>query len=167
MAWLVAEWLHRGKPTALGAVSGAVAGLVAITPGAGFVSPMASIAIGMVAGVVCYVAVGVIKPRFGYDDSLDVIGVHGVGGTWGALATGLFASKLINPAGKDGLFYGDPGLLLKQLAAVAVTYAYVFVLSFLLFKMVDLVVGLRASEEDEFAGLDLSMHGERAYDSEG
>ncbi|WP_040336401.1 ammonium transporter [Candidatus Magnetobacterium casense] len=165
MAWLTVEWFHRGKPTALGAVSGAVAGLVAITPAAGFVTPMASIVIGMVAGALCYVAVS-IKPKFGYDDSLDVIGVHGVGGTWGALATGLFASKALNSAGADGLFYGNPGLLLKQLAAVAVTYVYVFVISIFLFKMVDLMVGLRASAEDEFEGLDLSMHGEKAYDSE-
>ncbi|MBF0536909.1 MAG: ammonium transporter [Nitrospirae bacterium] len=172
MTWMVVEWIHRGKPTALGAVSGAVAGLVAITPAAGFVSPMASIIIGMGAGVLCYIAVS-LKPKFGYDDSLDVIGVHGVGGTWGALATGLFASKLINPTGGpdslgvNGLFYGDPGQFLKQLTAVAATYVYVLIVSLVLFKVVDLVIGLRASEEDEFAGLDLSMHGEKAYDSEG
>ncbi len=165
MAWMFTEWMHRGKPTALGAVSGAVAGLVAITPGAGFVSPMSSIFIGMVAGVLCYVAVS-LKPKLGYDDSLDVIGVHGVGGTFGALATGLFASKAINDAGNNGLLYGNAGLFVKQLIAVVATYVFVFVVSIVLFKIVDLIVGLRASEEDEYAGLDLSMHGEKAYDSE-
>ena len=120
LAWMFAEWMGRGKPTVLGAASGAVAGLVAITPGAGFVGPMSAILIGIGGGVFCSTACN-LKPKFGYDDSLDVVGVHGVGGTWGALATGLFASKAINAAGNDGLFFGNPGQLWTQFVAVVVT----------------------------------------------
>jgi Amt family ammonium transporter len=165
MAWMFTEWMHRGKPTALGAVSGAVAGLVAITPAAGFVTPGGSIIIGLVAGVLCYAAVSV-RPKLGYDDSLDVLGVHGAGGTWGALATGLFATTAVNSAGKNGLFYGDSSLLMKQAVAVLATYVFVFVVSAVLLKIVDAVVGLRVSEEDEHVGLDLAIHGENGYDME-
>src|SRR5918995_3974672 len=120
LGWMFTEWMSRGKPTVLGAASGAVAGLVAITPAAGFVGPVASIIIGALAGAFCYTACN-MKARLGYDDSLDVVGVHGVGGTWGAIATGLFASKAINSAGADGLFYGNPGQLWLQIVAIGMT----------------------------------------------
>ncbi|MEO5356164.1 MAG: ammonium transporter [Nitrospirae bacterium YQR-1] len=165
LAWAFVEWYHRGKPTALGVVSGAVAGLVAITPAAGFVGPVASVIIGGVAGVICYIAVS-LRPKHGLDDSLDVLGIHGVGGTWGALATGIFASVVINPAGKNGLLHGNPGLLLKQFIAVAASYVFVFIVSAIILKMVDLTIGLRLSEEDEAMGLDLAVHGETGYDFE-
>ncbi|MBF0519388.1 MAG: ammonium transporter, partial [Nitrospirae bacterium] len=165
MAWTFVEWYHRGKPTALGVVSGAVAGLVAITPAAGYVGPMASIIIGGAAGVVCYIAVS-LRPKHGLDDSLDVLGIHGVGGTLGALATGVFASTVINPAGKNGLLHGNPGQLLKQLIAVVASYVFVFVASAIILKIVDLIIGLRLSEEDESMGLDLAVHGESGYDFE-
>ena len=166
LAWMIAEWGVRGKPTVLGAASGAVAGLVAITPAAGFVGPISSILIGIGGGVLCFAACN-LKSKFGYDDSLDVVGVHGVGGTWGAIATGLFASKAINEAGADGLFAGNPGLLVSQLLAVAATWVFAFVGSVVLLKIVDAVVGLRVTEEDEFAGLDISQHSENAYALEG
>ena len=162
LSWLMVEWIQRGKPTALGAVSGAVAGLVAITPAAGFVSPLSSIIIGIGAGIFCYIAV-TLKHRLGYDDSLDVLGIHGVGGTWGALATGLFASTAINPAGKDGLFYGNPPLLGIQAIAVVATYVFVFVATLIILKIVDRMVGLRVDEEEESIGLDQSQHGESGY----
>jgi Amt family ammonium transporter len=162
LGWMFTEWMLRGKPTVLGAASGAVAGLVAITPASGFVGPMASILIGAVAGFLCYNACNV-KSKLGYDDSLDVVGVHGVGGTWGALATGLFATKLVNDAGGDGLFYGNPGQLWTQIVAVAATIALAVVGSAIILKVVDAIVGLRVSDEDEEAGLDLSQHSETAY----
>ncbi|RJQ47772.1 MAG: ammonium transporter [Nitrospiraceae bacterium] len=162
MSWMVIEWLQRGKPTALGAVSGAVAGLAGITPAAGFVSPLSSILIGMIAGLLCYVGVN-LKSRFNYDDSLDVIGIHGVSGTWGTLAVGLFASAAINPSGKDGLFSGNPSLLLTQFAAVIISYVFVFVSTFIILKLVDWIVGLRVKDGEEFIGLDQSLHGESAY----
>ncbi|OPZ55736.1 MAG: Ammonium transporter NrgA [Synergistetes bacterium ADurb.Bin520] len=162
LSWMFVEWSHRGKPTALGVVSGAVAGLVAITPGSGFVGPMSSIFIGLVAGGLCYIAVN-MKARLGYDDSLDVVGVHGVGGTWGALATGLFASKLINPAGSDGLFYGNAIQPAIQAASILTAWIYSFAVTWIILKVLDAVMGLRASEEDEAQGLDLSQHGETGY----
>jgi Amt family ammonium transporter len=158
MGWIFMEWRHSGKPTTLGAASGAVAGLVAITPAAGFVTPMPAILIGLGGGVFCFLGV-LMKNKFGYDDSLDVVGVHGVGGTWGAIATGLFAS--INKA--SGLFYGNPSQLWIQLVSVAATWAFCFVVSLILFKLVDATVGLRASEEEEVRGLDLSQHNETGY----
>jgi Amt family ammonium transporter len=161
MGWSFTEWLHRGKATAFGAVSGAVAGLVGITPAAGFVSPLSAIAIGVGAGVLCYIAVN-LRPRLGYDDSLDVLGIHGVGGLWGAIATGLFAAAAFG--GTDGLFHGNPGLVGAQLIASAATIAYSGVVSFILLKVVDAAVGLRVSEEHERQGLDLSQHGETGYD---
>jgi Amt family ammonium transporter len=135
---------------------------VAITPAAGYVGPVASIIIGAVAGFLCYNACNV-KARLGYDDSLDVVGVHGVGGTWGALATGLFATKLVNEAGGDGLLYGNPAQLWNQIVAVAATMALAVVGTLIILKIVDAVVGLRVTEEDEVAGLDLSQHSETAY----
>jgi len=162
LAWVATEWFVRGKPTTLGAVSGAVAGLVAITPAAGFVGPMSAILIGIGAGVICYLAV-LAKPKLGYDDSLDVVGVHCVGGVWGALATGLFASKLVNSAGADGLFYGNPGQLLIQVIAIVVTMVFSFGVSYILFKILDATMGLRVTAEDEVAGLDITEHQETGY----
>jgi Amt family ammonium transporter len=162
LGWMATEWMARGKPTVLGAASGAVAGLVAITPASGFVGPISSLIIGAVAGALCYTACN-LKSRLGYDDSLDVVGVHGVGGTWGALATGLFASKAINDAGQDGLFFGNPGQLSVQVLAIIATYALAIVGTWIILKVVDAIVGLRVSEEEEVAGLDLSQHSETAY----
>jgi len=162
LAWVGAEWIHRGKPTTLGAASGAVAGLVAITPAAGYVGPMSAIIIGMAAGSVCYLAV-LAKVKLGYDDSLDVVGVHCVGGVLGALLTGLFATKLVNAAGGDGLFFGNPAQLGIQALAVGVTLVYSFVVSYILFKILDATMGLRVTPEEETAGLDLSEHQETGY----
>ncbi|HEV8615343.1 MAG TPA: ammonium transporter [Methylomirabilota bacterium] len=162
LGWMFTEWMRRGKPTVLGAASGAVAGLVAITPASGFVGPVSSIVIGAVAGALCYFACN-LKSRLGYDDSLDVVGVHGVGGTWGALATGLFASKAINEAGADGLFYGNPGQLWTQLIAIGATIVLAVVATYVILKIVDALVGLRVSQDDEVSGLDLSQHSETAY----
>lgn len=163
LSWMAAEWIHRGKPTVLGAASGAVAGLVAITPGAGFVTPMASILIGLVGGVICYSAVSILKAKLGYDDALDAFGCHGIGGTWGALATGLFATKTINPAGADGLFYGNAAQLGIQAVAVGVTIVLAVIATFAILKVVGVFTKLRATSEEEEAGMDLSMHGEEAY----
>ncbi len=162
LSWLGAEWIFRGKPTTLGAASGAVAGLVAITPASGYVGPMSAIIIGLLAGLICYLAV-LAKPRMGYDDSLDVVGVHCVGGIVGALATGLFASKLVNSAGGDGLFFGNPAQLGVQVIAVGVTLVYSFVISYILLKILDATMGLRVSTEDEVAGLDITEHQETGY----
>ncbi|MBI5492710.1 MAG: ammonium transporter [Deltaproteobacteria bacterium] len=158
LTWAFIEWGHRGKPTMLGAMSGAVAGLGSITPAAGFVTPGASIIIGVIAGVLCYVAVSVCKPRFGYDDTLDVFGIHGVAGTWGTIATGIFAS-----IGASGLLYGNPAQLTKQAIAAAVTIALAVVGTYILLKIVDLTIGLRVSTEQEIEGLDLSQHEESGY----
>jgi Amt family ammonium transporter len=157
------DWILRGKPTVLGAASGAVAGLVAITPGSGFVGPISAIWIGIGGGMLCSIACS-LKPRFGYDDSLDVVGVHGVGGTWGALATGLFASKAINPAGNDGLFFGNPAQLGIQFVSVLATLALAIVGSYIILSIVKAVMGLRVADEEEMMGLDLSQHNERAYE---
>ena len=162
LTWMFAEWHQAGKPTMLGAASGAVAGLVAITPGAGFVSPLSAILIGGIAGILCFYAV-VMKHRLGYDDSLDVVGVHGIGGTWGALATGVFASKAVNAAGRDGLLFGDAGTLGIQIMAVVATWLFAAVVTFLLLKGLDATLGLRVSLEEEQMGLDLSQHNEAGY----
>jgi Amt family ammonium transporter len=162
LSWVFAEWIHRGKPTVLGAASGCVAGLVAITPAAGFVQPTAALVIGLLAGVVCYGAV-MMKGKLGYDDSLDVVGVHCVGGTLGALATGVFATTAVNAAGANGLLYGNPKLLAIQALAVVVSLVYSFAVSFILLKVLDKTMGLRVEKEDEVMGLDLSMHGEAGY----
>jgi len=163
LSWALIEWVKNGKPTIFGVCSGAVAGLVAITPAAGFVSAPAAIIIGSLASVICFIAVTVIKPLFGYDDSLDAFGVHCVGGIWGALATGLFASKLINPAGADGAFFGNSRQFLTQLLAVGVTIVYTGVVTFAIYRIVDIFVGVRVDEESEAIGLDLTQHRERAY----
>jgi Amt family ammonium transporter len=163
LAWMFIEWKHRGEPTVLGAASGAVAGLVGITPASGFVGVLPAIVIGIVASAVCYAAV-MIKPRLGYDDSLDTFGVHGVGGTAGALLTGVFASKLINSAGQDGLLAGNPAQMVPQILGVLATVAYAAVGTFVILKVVDALVGLRVKEHAEEEGLDITQHGELAYD---
>jgi Amt family ammonium transporter len=164
LAWVCTEWIHNGKPTLFGAASGCVAGLVAITPASGFVTPMSAIVIGLVGGAICYYAVSVMKAKLGYDDALDTFGVHGIGGTWGALATGLFASTAVNANGHNGLFYGAPGQLGVQLIGVLATWVFAAAMTFIILKVVSLFTGLRASAAEEIAGLDLPMHGERAYD---
>ncbi len=163
LSWIAVEWLHRGKPTLLGLASGIVAGLVAITPAAGFVGPVSSILIGFAAGAVCYLAVALLKPLLGYDDSLDAFGIHGVGGVWGAVATGLFASTAINAGGADGLFFGGAGLLWKQLIAVGASALYAFVLTLMILKVIDWTIGLRVAEEEEIQGLDITQHSESGY----
>jgi Amt family ammonium transporter len=163
VAWAVLEWITRKRPTALGIISGAVAGLVAITPAAGYVGPMAAMGIGALASLVCYVAVVVVKSRYSYDDSLDAFGVHGVGGMVGALLTGFWATTAVNPAGFDGVFHGGGTLLLKQLAAVAVCAAYSFAVSWVLLKVIDKTMGLRVCADKENIGLDLTQHSESAY----
>ncbi|MEK6577196.1 MAG: ammonium transporter [Nitrospirota bacterium] len=163
LTWMLIEWSHRGKPTVLGAVSGAVAGLVAITPASGFVGPVSSILIGIGGGFVCYFGAVILKNKLGYDDSLDAFGVHGLGGTFGALATGLFATKAINAAGNDGLFFGNPYQLFVQAVTVVGTWVFAFVATMILLKIIDSVMGLRVTEEDEFTGLDMSEHGESGY----
>lgn len=163
LSWAFIEWLRNGKPTIFGVASGAVAGLVAITPAAGFVNVISAILIGIMVSVFCYIAVSIIKPKLGYDDSLDAFGVHCVGGIWGALATGLFASKIVNPAGNNGLFFGNPKQFLVQLTAVGATIAYTFVVTVVIYKLVDLFIGVRVSEKEELMGLDLTQHRESAY----
>ena len=163
LSWMAMDWIFRGKPTVLGAASGAVAGLVAITPASGFVGPISSIIIGIGGGVFCSTACN-LKTKFGYDDSLDVVGVHGVGGTWGAIATGLFASKAINAAGNNGLFFGNPGQLWVQLVAVVATWILAFVGTLIILLILKALMGLRVSEEEERMGLDLSQHNEKSYD---
>ncbi|HMK56363.1 MAG TPA: ammonia channel protein, partial [Dissulfurispiraceae bacterium] len=164
VAWMCVEWLHAKKPTILGLASGAVAGLVAITPAAGFVNITGSLIIGIAAGVVPYFAVAFLKPKLGYDDALDAFGVHGVGGTLGALLTGVLADPSINEAGK-GLLYGNPGQFMTQLIAVGVTIAYTAVTTFVIFMIIKAIVGIRVDIEEEVTGLDETQHGERAYSS--
>lgn len=163
VSWVVCEWIHNGKPTILGAASGCVAGLVAITPAAGYVAPMPGIIIGLVAGIVCYFAVAVLKTKLGYDDALDAFGVHGIGGTWGAIATGLWASTAVNPAGADGLFYGNASLVGIQLISIVVAYLLAGIGSFILFKVINAITPFRADEAEEISGIDIVEHGERAY----
>ncbi len=163
LTWMFIEWKVTGKPTILGGATGAVAGLVAITPASGFVSPLSAILIGIAVGFVCYTAVAVIKLKLAYDDSLDAFGVHGVGGTLGAILTGFFAQKLINPAGNNGLLFGNPGQLGVQFIGVAATMAYSIAVTFILLKAVDAIVGLRVPDEEEVVGLDITQHEESAY----
>ena len=158
LAWIIVEWGYRGNPTLLGAASGAVAGLVAITPAAGFVGPISAIWIGLGGGVACYLGV-LMKNKMGYDDALDVLGIHGIGGTWGALATGLFASM----GGGTGLFFGNPGQVGIQAVGVVATWVFAFAGTFIILKLIDATIGLRVSKEEEIMGLDLSQHSERAY----
>ena len=163
VSWVLVEWKFNGKPTILGAVSGCVAGLVAITPAAGYVAPLPAVIIGLVGGAVCYFAVAVLKEKLGYDDSLDAFGVHGIGGTWGAIATGIWATTEINPAGANGLFYGETHLFTAQLISIVVAYVLAVVGSFILYKIVSSFMETRADETEELTGLDIVEHGERGY----
>lgn len=167
VSWAVAEWMVHGKPTVLGAVSGCIAGLVAITPGAGFVAPLPSVVIGLVSGVICFYFVTVLKTKLGYDDALDAFGVHGIGGTWGAIAVGLFASKSVNAAGADGLLYGNPDQLYLQVLGVAASWVFAAVMTFSIVKILSCFLTLRVDETQEVQGLDLAEHGERGYVSDG
>lgn len=161
-AWMFTEWIHSKKPTVLGLASGAVAGLVAITPAAGFVNVSGAIVIGILAGIVPFYAVATLKPKLGYDDTLDAFGIHGIAGTMGALLTGIFADPSINEAGK-GLLYGNPGQFITQLIAVVVTIIYSGIMTFVIFMVIKALVGLRVEPEEEITGLDESQHGEKAY----
>jgi Amt family ammonium transporter len=162
VAWMFTEWMHGGKPTILGLASGAVAGLVAITPAAGFVNISGALVIGLAAGIICYFAVAKLKPMLGYDDALDVFGVHAVGGILGALLTGVFADPAINDTGK-GLLFGNPVQLWIQIKAVVITIAYTAITTFIIFLIVKMVVGIRVDIDEEVSGLDESQHGEKAY----
>ena len=171
VGWAGAEWLRNGKPSTLGAISGAVAGLVAITPASGFVGPRAALAIGLAAGIVCYFMVAKVKARFGYDDSLDAFGVHGAGGTLGAMLTGIFASSAVNPIFKDaqgrvlpsGMLEGNAHQLLNQAVGVGIAWVLAVVGTLIILKLVDMTMGLRVPDEQEIQGLDLSQHGEEGY----
>jgi Amt family ammonium transporter len=163
LTWALLDWIVNGKPTMFGVVTGAVAGLVAITPASGFVGPMSALAIGAGVSVLCFLGITFIKPRLGYDDALDAFGVHGLGGIWGALATGLFAAKAVNDAGADGLFFGNPGQLWIQAVAVAATLVYSGVGTFIIYKVLDAIIGMRVSEHEENIGLDLTQHRETGY----
>jgi len=160
--WVIIEWLHRGKPTMFGAATGSVAGLATITPASGFVGPMSALIIGLAAGSICYLALN-MKTKFGYDDSLDAFGVHGIGGIAGTFATGLFAQTVINPSGNNGLFFGNHQLLISQMIAISVTAIYSFVVTAIILKALDKTIGLRVDEESEVSGLDVSQHGESGY----
>ncbi|MEI7999007.1 MAG: ammonia channel protein, partial [Candidatus Omnitrophota bacterium] len=161
ISWALMEWIFAGKPTTLGAASGAVAGLVAITPACGFVDIGGSLWIGFLVSVFCYCMVAFVKPKLGYDDTLDAFGVHGVGGFWGAIATGLFAVKAVN--GVDGLFAGNPGQVWLQFIACATTIAWTAIGTLIICFVVDKTMGIRANQDEEIMGLDLSQHHERAY----
>jgi Amt family ammonium transporter len=163
LTWALIEWKVNGTPTALGAVSGAVAGLVAITPACGFVNPVNALFIGMLAGLICYFAVAKVKALFGYDDSLDVFGIHGVGGIWGTLATGLFAEKAVNEAGADGLFFGGAHQFMVQCLLVLVTIAFAAVMTWIIYKVVNALMCARVEKKEEIMGLDLTQHSESAY----
>ncbi len=163
LTWSACDWFYHGKPTTLGMITGAVAGLVAITPACGYVTPVGAVWIGIGASVICFIMVTFVKAKFGYDDSLDAFGVHGVGGFWGAIATGIWATKAVNAGGGDGLLFGNPGQFIIQLKAALVTAIYSFVVSYILFKVLDKVMGLRVTELEERVGLDLTQHKEAAY----
>ena len=165
LGWVLVEWIRSGKPTILGAVSGAIAGLVAITPAAGYVTVLPSVAIGLIGGGVCYTAVAIVKEKFGYDDSLDAFGIHGIGGMWGAIATGLWATTAVNPDGANGLFYGETNLFVAQIVSIGVAIVFAVVGSTVLYKVVSAVVVLRADENEEILGLDITEHGERGYNA--
>ncbi len=162
VSWMMTDWIRKGKPSAVGLSVGAVCGLVAITPASGYVGPMASIVIGLVAGVLCNLVAG-WRARTRLDDSLDVFACHGVGGIWGTIATGMFATTLVNPAGRDGLFFGNPGQVVSQVVGVIVVVAFAFFGSYALLRIIDRFSPIRVSEADEVAGLDMTQHGEEAY----
>lgn len=163
LTWAIIEWIIGGNPTVLGVATGAVAGLVAITPACGFVNPVNAIFIGALVSVVCYFAIAKVKNIFKYDDSLDVFGVHGVGGMWGTVATGLFAEKAVNEAGANGLLFGDVHTFLVQLFLVVVTVIFSASMTWIIFKLVDAVIGVRVDQKEEIIGLDLTQHSESAY----
>ena len=163
ITWALIEWWHNGTPTILGAATGAVAGLVAVTPACGFVNPMNAMFIGMIVAVVCYIAVAIMKGKLGYDDSLDAFGVHGVGGTVGTFATGLFAEKVVNTAGADGLLFGNAHQLYVQSLSLIVTVAFAAIMTFIIYKIVDALIGMRVEENNEVVGLDLTQQSEAAY----
>lgn len=163
ITWALIEWWHNGTPTILGAATGAVAGLVAVAPACGFVNSMNAMFIGMIVAVVCYIAVAIIKGKLGYDDSLDAFGVHGVGGTVGTIATGLFAEKVVNAAGADGLLFGNAHQLYVQSLSLIVTVAFAAIMTFIIFKIVDALIGMRVEENNEVVGLDLTQQSEAAY----
>jgi Amt family ammonium transporter len=174
LGWMLAEWIRNGKPSVLGAISGAVAGLVAITPASGFVKPFPGMLIGFLAGIICFLMVTVVKSKFGYDDSLDAFGVHGIGGTLGALLTGVFATSAVNDGLKDssgkvlplGMVDGQAGQVLNQAIAVLISWSLAIVGTLIILKICDVVMGVRASKEQELEGLDVSMHGEEGYNLE-
>lgn len=163
LGWILLEWKRGGKPTTLGAVSGGIAGLVAITPAAGYVTILPSLAIGFIGGGICYCSVAILKRKFGYDDSLDAFGVHGVGGIWGAVATGIWANTAINSAGANGLFYGETELFWAQIISIFVAIIFAVVGSTVLYKIVNAIIPLRVEENEEIVGLDVIEHGERGY----
>ena len=163
LSWALLEWIRNGKPTLFGVVTGSIAGLATVTPASGFVSVLSAMIIGVLASVFCFIAVSITKPKFKYDDSLDAFGVHGVGGILGTLLTGLFASKVINSSGANGLFYGNPRQFFIQLFAVIVAVVYTFVVTLIIYKFVDVFFRMRVSEKEEAMGLDLTQHHERAY----
>jgi Amt family ammonium transporter len=163
ISWVICEWVLTKKPTVLGAISGAIAGLVAITQGAGFVTPMASMFIGLIAGIISYFAISYMKVKLGYDDALDAFGCHGIAGIWGAVATGLFATTIVNKSGNNGLFYGNPKLLLVNIISAFVCALYAAVVTFAILKVMGLFMKIRTSKEEESDGLDVSLHGEEAY----
>jgi len=163
MTWFFIEWIFNERPTTFGVVTGAVAGLATVTPASGYVAPFGAVAIGVLASIACYIAVSKIKPKFGYDDSLDAFGVHGIGGMLGTVLAGVFAYKFINPGGADGLLAGNLHQLKVQVIAVAATAIYTFIMTYILFKLVDMVMGVRVVDRDETMGLDLTQHREAAY----
>jgi len=163
VGWIICEWILYKKPTALGIVSGAIAGLVAITQGAGYVSPMSAMFMGLVGGALSFFAIAILKKKLGYDDALDAFGCHGVAGIWGSISTAIFASKAINPAGADGLIYGNFALLKAHLISTCATALYAAAVTFIILKLMGLVMNLRATSKQEAEGLDLSLHGEEAY----
>ncbi|MGN4942048.1 ammonium transporter [Bacillus cereus group sp. MYBK104-1] len=164
LTWMLSEWFFQSKPTAMGAACGAVSGLVAITPACGFVTPFSALLIGAIGGVLCFGAVFFLKTKFGYDDTLDAFGCHGIGGTWGGIATGLFATTTVNSDGANGLFYGNAALLFKQLVAIGATYAFTIIMTYAIIKAINFFLPVRVDEHEEHMGLDISMHGEKAYE---
>ena len=163
LTWALIEWSHNNAPTILGTATGVVAGLVAVTPACGFVNPISAMIIGMIVAGVCYVAIAIIKNKIGYDDSLDAFGVHGVGGTVGTIATGIFSQKAINPAGADGMLFGNVHQLFVQCMMLAVALVFAVIMTFIIFKIVDAVIGMRVEENNEIIGLDLTQQSEAAY----
>ncbi|WP_264448703.1 ammonium transporter [Bacillus cereus] len=164
LTWMLSEWFFQSKPTAMGAACGVVSGLVAITPACGFVTPFFALLIGAIGGILCFGAVFFLKNKFGYDDTLDAFGCHGIGGTWGGIATGLFATTTVNSDGANGLFYGNAALLFKQIVAIGATYAFTIIMTYAIIKTINFFLPVRVDDHEEQMGLDISMHGEKAYE---